>query len=175
LIPAWGSVVLNLAFVGQYAFAFSLGIIVNSNQFLDQIKKEHLPVTLGTSFIMFFLLQMGHFFIFTSLKTALAIYGYYFFATLFEQFYAFFFAYSLLVIFKEFQNAKPSKIVTKVIDTAHATYIMHQWAVVPMAIALAYFNLHPLLAIFILCLITPFLSWGAGMLIKKIPKSDKII
>jgi hypothetical protein len=52
---------------------------------------------------------------------------------------------------------------------------MHQWAVVPMAIALAYFNLHPLLAIFILYLITPFLSWGAGMLIKKIPKSDKII
>jgi hypothetical protein len=47
-IPAWGSIVLNLAFVGQYAFAFSLGIIVNSNQFLDQIKKEHLPVTLGT-------------------------------------------------------------------------------------------------------------------------------
>jgi hypothetical protein len=38
-------------------------------------------------------------------RAAAGIYGYYFATKLTEHFYAFFFAYSLLVIFKEFQDA----------------------------------------------------------------------
>jgi hypothetical protein len=98
-----------------------------------------------------------------------------FFLTLFEQFYALFFSYSLLVLFKQYQNTLPNAFFSKLIGGAYATYIIHQWIVIPLAIGFAYTSLSPGLVILLLCIIAPPLSWAAGLLLKMIPGSTRVL
>jgi hypothetical protein len=86
-----------------------------------------------------------------------------------------FWSYSLLVIFKEYQNGEPSDFFSRLIGAAYATYILHQWIVVPLAAGLAYSNMHPTLVMLILSGVSPFLDWGAGFLLKAIPGASMVL
>jgi hypothetical protein len=113
---------------------------------------------------------------FRDILTALfTYYGITFFVTIFEQLYAIFFAYSLLLIFKEWQNIESTKIWKKLIEAAYATYIIHQWVIIPLAVGFAYTDIAPILIIFILMIIAPPISWIFGILLKMIPKSEIFI
>ena len=73
---------------------------------------------------------------------------------LFEQPFAVFWSYSWsysLVIFKEYQNGKQSKFFSRVIGSAYATHVVHQYIVVPTSVGVAYADIHSLLAMLILC------------------------
>jgi hypothetical protein len=95
--------------------------------------------------------------------------------TFFEQFFAVFMSYSLLVLFKEYYNTPPSWLIVKLIGAAYAAYIVHQWVVIPIAVGLAYTNIYPLLVVLILMLVAPILSFLIALLLKAIPGSERIL
>jgi hypothetical protein len=84
-------------------------------------------------------------------------------------------SYALLVVFKEYQNTQPSTFVTKLIGAAYSAYIIHQWVVIPLAVALSFTEIYPLLVVLILILVAVPLSFGIAIIIKTIPGSDKIL
>ena len=171
----WIPVVGNIGFIFQYVVAFIAGLMANTHQFLDQIRKKHLTVTLACSFIFFWVFQLFQTFMYEILRSSMGFYAHLLFITIFEQFFAVFWSYSVLALFKEYQNEKPSMFFSRLIDSAYATYIVHQWIIIPLAVAFAYTDLYPLVVILILAIASPFLSWGAGMLLKAIPGSDIIL
>ncbi|EKX41713.1 hypothetical protein GUITHDRAFT_141716 [Guillardia theta CCMP2712] len=170
-IPVYG----NLGFLMQYSSAFVAGILANSYQFLDHIHMEHLSLTLTCSTVFYFLFQIFQVYLFEVIRGTMGFYPQTLFLTLFEQSFAVFWAYSLLVLFKEYQNGNPTQIQSQIIGSAYATYIIHQWIIVPLAIAFAYTNLYPLVVSLILSLVSPFLAWGVGIALKAIPGSSIIL
>jgi glucan biosynthesis protein C len=54
----WVAVIGNLAFICQYCVAFIFGIVANSYQYLDHMKKEHLKVTIPCVVILYFGFQV---------------------------------------------------------------------------------------------------------------------
>jgi hypothetical protein len=171
----WIPVIGNLAFIAQYVIAFVVGILATSYNLLDHLATDHLCVTFTVGIICFFLHQMFQVWLAPFFHSLLSFYGYMFFLTLFEQFYALFFSYSLLVLFKQYQNTLPNAFFSKLIGGAYATYIIHQWIVIPLAIGFAYTSLSPGLVILLLCIIAPPLSWAAGLLLKMIPGSTRVL
>lgn len=171
----WYPVVGNLAFIMQYIVAFTSGILANSYQFLDHIRISHLRVTLGCAILFYFLFQVCQTYLYVMLRSTIGFYLQTFLITLFEQFFAVFWSYSLLGYFKEYRNAKPSQFFSRLIGSAYATYIVHQWIIIPLAVGLAYTSLYPIVVILILVAVSPPLAWSAGLLLKAIPGSDMII
>jgi hypothetical protein len=88
-------------------------------------------------------------------------------------FFAVFWSYTVLVLFKFYFDSQPSYLFRKITGAAYATYIVHQWVIIPIAVGLAYTNLYPFLVI--ICAISPFLSWRFGLLLKLVPGSDIIL
>jgi hypothetical protein len=171
----WVPIIANLGFIGQYVIAFISGILANHFQFLDYIKKEHMKSTLGIAVFFYFLFQVFQTYAIAALQSALSYYDWVLFTTFFEQFYAVFWSYSLLGLFKEYQNSEPTVFISKLIGAAYATYIVHQWIVIPLAVGFAHTSIYALVIILILSIITPVLSWGAGLLLKSIPGSSKVL
>jgi hypothetical protein len=171
----WVPVIANIGFIMQYCVAFAAGILANSYQFLDHISKAHLPATLGCSCFFFWLFQLLQTFLYEILRKTIGFYAHVCLITIFEQLFAVFWSYSLLVLFKEYQNAKPSKVFSKIIGAAYATYIVHQWVIIPLAVGFAYTNIHPMAVSVILAIVSPFLSWGLGLLLKAIPGANNIL
>lgn len=171
----WYPVVGNLGFIMQYIVAFTCGILANSYQFLDHVRITHVRVTLSLGITFYFLFQTCQTYLYEILRSSLGFYLHTFLVTLFEQFFAVFWSYSLLGYFKEYRNAKPSQFFSRLIGSAYATYIAHQWVIIPIAVGLAYTSLYPIIVILILLVVSPPLSWSAGLLLKAIPGSGKII
>ena len=171
----WYPVIGNVGFVGQYLIAISLGMIANSYNFLDNIKKNHLPITISVTVITYMLFQTCQTYCGVQIQAVVGFYGKTFLVTLFEQFFAVFWSYSLLVLFKEYCNTEPSKFVSKLIGSAYATYIIHQWIITPLAAGLAYTSTPSIVVIIILCFLAPPLSWSAGLVLKMIPGSQRIL
>ena len=138
-------------------------------------RKNHLPMTLGLGIATYFLFQVFQTFLVDFFRSTIGFYGLIFCITLFEQIYAVFWSYSVLVFFKEYQNWKPSQTFSRFIGATYATYIIHQWIIIPIAVGLTYTNIIPILVILILILVAPILSWSAGMLLKTIPGSSNIL
>ena len=171
----WFPVVGNMAFIMQYTVAFTCGILANSYQVLDHLSKQHLLVTLSCSLCAYFLFLVFQTFLVDFFRATLGFYGLTFFITLFEQVFAVFWSYSLLVLFKEYQNRKLTVIFTRASSSAYATYIIHQWIIIPLAVGLAYTNITPIVVILILVALAPFLAWCSGMLLKAVPGSSSIL
>jgi glucans biosynthesis protein C len=170
-IYVWG----NLGFVMQYCVAFTAGIVANSYRFLDHISKAHLPITLGCSLLSYFPFQVFLIYLPDHFRATIGFHAHIFLVTLFEQVFAAFWSYSLLVLFKEYHNAEPSKTFSALIGAAYATYIAHQYVVVPLAVGLAYASIHPLLVVLVLSLASPPLAWAAGLALKAIPGSSIVL
>jgi glucan biosynthesis protein C len=96
----WVAVLGNLGFIGQYMITFTAGILATHFQFLDYVQREHLRLTLGLSFLFYFFAQIFQTFGIGPIKASITYYFQNLFETLFEQFFAAFWSYSLLVIFK---------------------------------------------------------------------------
>jgi len=171
----WYPFVGNLGFIMQYIVAFTSGILANSYQFLDHVRIAHLRITLSLGIMFYFMFQTFQTYLYDILRSSLGFYLHTFLVTLFEQFFAVFWSYSLLGYFKEYRNVKPSQFFSRLIGSAYATYIAHQWIIIPIAVGLAYTSLYPIIVILILCVVSPPLAWSAGLLLKAIPGSDKII
>jgi hypothetical protein len=172
---AWIPVVANTGFIMQYIVAFTAGILANSYQFLDHIRKQHLLVTLSCSIIFYFVFQVFQTFLFDKLRETMGFYLHVLLITIFEQFFAVFWSYSLLVLFKEYQNGKPSHVFSRLIGSAYAAYIVQQWIVIPSAVGLAYTNIPPFAVILVLIATSPFFAWGVGLLLKAIPGANKVL
>jgi hypothetical protein len=171
----WYPFVGNLGFIMQYIVAFTCGILANSYQFLDHVRIAHLRITLSLGIMFYFMFQTFQTYLFEILRSSLGFYLHTFLVTLFEQFFAVFWSYSLLGYFKEYHNVKPSQFFSRLIGSAYATYIAHQWIIIPIAVGLAYTSLYPIIVILILLAVSPPLAWSAGLLLKAIPGSDKIL
>ena len=170
-IYVWG----NLGFLMQYCVAFTAGIVANSYRFLDHLSKSHLLMTLGCSLFFYLSFQVFQTYLDDYFRKTIGFYGQIFLVTLFEQPFAVCWSYSLLVLFKEYQNGEPSKFFSRLIGSAYSTYIVHQYIVVPITVGLAYADIHPLIVILILCVVCPLPAWGLGMLFKAIPGSSIIL
>jgi len=171
----WYPVIGNVGFIGQYVVAFTAGILASHHKFLDHVQQSHLKFSLIHSFVFFNLAQIFQTYAPGPIKASIGDYGHMILATLFEQYFALFWSYALLVIFKTYFNGEPSKRVSYFIGAAYSTYIIHQWVVIPIAVGFAYLTLHPLLVIFLLCLTANPSSWICGILLKMIPGSDIIL
>ena len=158
-VYVWG----NCAFIMQYCVAFTAGIVANSFRFLDHLNKTHLFITLGSSLFFYGSFQVFQTYLFDFFRNTIGFYAQIFFITLFEQFYAVFWSYSLLVLFKEYKNEEPSRTFSTLIGAAYAAYIVQQYIIVPLAVGLAYASIHPLLVILILCVVSPFPALLGGL------------
>jgi hypothetical protein len=54
----WVPIIGNLAFICQYCVAFTFGIMANSYQLLDHLKKDHLRITLPLVVVLYMLFQV---------------------------------------------------------------------------------------------------------------------
>ncbi len=171
----WLPIVGNVGFIMQYIGAFLCGILANSYQFLQHLSKEQLPIFLVLSVILYLLFQTFQTFLIEFFRSNIGFYGLTFGITLFEQFFAVFWSYSLLVLFKIYQNGEPSKRRSSIIASAYATYIVHQWIIIPIAVGLAYTEIFPIFVVLILVILASPLSWCIGILLKRIPGSSLII
>jgi len=173
----WVPVLANLGFIMQYIIAYILGIVANSLQFLDfQLNKEYIIMLARASINLYFTFETCQTYSYIPLITYTGFYVSTLLITFFEQFFAIFFSMLLLVLFKIYWNTKPKyTLVNKIINASYATYIIHQWIIIPVAVGLAYTNIHPFGVIIILCFVTPILSFGCGIGIKLLPKADMIV
>jgi hypothetical protein len=166
----WIPIFANLGFVFQYSVAFVAGILANSYKFLDQINKKYLATSLATSIACYFFFEVAQI-----LGPFLGFYGFVILTSFFEQFFAVFWSFTLLVYFKEYQNAPPSNFTARLIAAAYSAYILHAWIVVPLTVALAYTNLYPLVVFLILAIPSVLLSMLLALLVKSIPGSHLIL
>jgi hypothetical protein len=171
----WIPVVANLAYIWQYAIAFALGIYVHSYQLLDHCHFEHYPYLIAPIIICFWAFLTAQIFLGDALEATAGFHVKQLLVSLFEQTFAVFFAYFMIILFKKYFDQEPKPFVKKVIHAAYATYIMHQWVVIPIAVAFAYTNIYPLLVILLIALFSCPISWGVGLLMKMIPGAQMFL
>jgi hypothetical protein len=171
----WVPVIANLAYIWQYAIAFSLGIIFQSYQLLDHCHFEHVPYLIAPIVICYGAFMTAQIFLGDALQAIAGFLVKQLIVALFEQTFAVFFSYFMIILFKKYFDREPKPFMKKCISAAYATYIMHQWVVIPIAVGFAYTNIHSLLVILLITLFACPISWGIGLLMKMIPGSHFIL
>ncbi len=134
------------------------------------------PSEFLTAFPTDALLQAFQTFLVIPLSAALGFYIHSLFLTFFEQLFAVFMSYTVLVVFKEYQNTKPSTFVTKLIGAAYSAYINSSMGCYSLGSCTVFYGDIP----FASGAPPPFgcsvpLSFGIAIIIKTIPGSDKIL